>query len=131
MRTRTYRLPWPISTNSIWRSVNGRNILSESARNWIEAADLELGLQKRQSVKGPVEISIQLCPPNKRKYDLDNRAKVTIDALVRNGIIEADDNTIVRKLTIEESNNGEPSTAYVTISSVAPLSTDKARSVEG
>ena len=56
--------------------------------------------QRPKSVKGPVWLSIGLTAPTKRKYDLDNRVKGLIDLLVNHQVIEADDNTIVRKLLI-------------------------------
>lgn len=114
---RTYRLPWPISANSRMGVVNGRQILSSAARKWFDLAAEELMLQRPEAIKGPVELSIQLCSPTKRRFDIDNRAKVTIDALVKHGIIEGDDNTIVKKLTLEVIDNAEPGGAYVTIRS--------------
>ena len=96
------RCPWPPSVNRIWRSVNGRAILSADYRAWRKAASQELMLvQRARPQLGPVEITIELCPPNKRVIDIDNRAKACIDLLVSCGIIEADDSSVVRKVVIE------------------------------
>ena len=65
-----------------------------------------------------MEIHIKLCSPTKRKWDVDNRAKVVLDSLVRNGIIEADDSSIVSKLTLEATEGGTVG-ALVTIRSIS------------
>lgn len=115
---RTYALPWPPSVNNKMASVNGRQILTAAARKWYEHAGEELGLQRPKAIKGPVELSIELCAPTKRPYDPDNRIKMTLDALVKTGIIEDDNNKIVRKLTVEpiERRDG---CAFVTVTPVA------------
>ena len=96
--TQTFLLPWPVSTNGLWRAFRGRNILSEPARKWAKAAAMELMIQKARPIKGPVSILIELCPPTKRAFDIDNRLKAPIDLLVRNNVIESDDDSIVREV---------------------------------
>lgn len=100
MTSQTLFILWPPSTNDLWRAVNGRNILSTRYRVWKEAAGKALMIQRPKAVKGPVELSISLCPPSKRPFDLDNRIKATVDLLVMHGLIEADDSRIVQKLTV-------------------------------
>ena len=96
----TYLLSWPPSTNAIWRSYNGRNILSKEARAWREAAYIELVEQAATPVHGPVEVWIELCSPTRRKFDLDNRVKAVLDLISRAGIIDDDNNTVLQKLTV-------------------------------
>ena len=98
---RTYWLPWPVSVNALWRANRGQNILSEAGRRWFKSATNELHLQRPEAIKGPVEIRIQLKAPTRRKYDPDNRVKASLDALVKSGIIEGDDDRIVRKISVE------------------------------
>lgn len=117
MKTRTYFLPWPIGANNRMASVNGRQILTTKARKWYAHAAEELGLQRPQAIKGAVEVVIKLQPPDKRKFDLDNKAKVTLDALVKNMIIEDDHCGIVQKLSLELATEDRPG-AYVTVSSI-------------
>jgi Holliday junction resolvase RusA-like endonuclease len=102
--TQTFLISWPPSVNNIWRAVNGRNILSRRYRSWRESAAKELLLvQKPKPVNGPVRILIELSPPHHHRFDVDNKAKVLLDLLVRCAIIEADDNSTVKELTLRIS----------------------------
>ena len=119
---RTYFLPWPISANARMGVVNGRQILTTMARKWYAHAAEELMVQRPKAVKGPVEIDIKLVPPNKRRFDIDNKAKTTLDALVKSLIIEDDDCSIVKKLTLSLDGVRDKPGAYVTVS---PKATEK------
>jgi Holliday junction resolvase RusA-like endonuclease len=103
-KPQTFDLPWPISTNAMWRAVrvgdHATNILTAKAREWKEAAADVLWLQRPQSVRGQVELLITLVSPTRRRFDLDNRAKIVLDLLVACGVIEADDSSIVREVRI-------------------------------
>jgi crossover junction endodeoxyribonuclease RusA len=107
----TIFLSMPPSTNSIWRSVNGRNIVSARYREWKKTAGLELMAQRPVRHLGPVAVTIMLVPPDKRRFDLDNRVKPVLDLLVSGGIIEGDDSRIVKRIVVEPG-EGKPG-AYV------------------
>lgn len=96
----TFFLSWPPSTNSLWRAFRGRNILSAKARVWHDVASKELICQKARPISGPVQIELALKSPTKRLYDLDNRIKAVLDLLVKNGIIEDDNNQILKRLVV-------------------------------
>lgn len=119
MKPQTFTLPWPPSVNSIWRAYKGRNILSQQARAWNDIASKELIIQKPKPVKGPVSVTIELCPPTKRAYDLDNRVKIILDLLNRCEIIEADDAKIVQHITVKVG------TVPGALVSVSPLPTEQ------
>jgi crossover junction endodeoxyribonuclease RusA len=89
----------------MWRAVRigdrAMNILSAKAREWKTEAGAILALQRPKPVHGAVELHVTLSPPTKRRFDLDNRVKAIIDLLVLSGVIEGDDTTVVKKLTIE------------------------------
>lgn len=99
-KSQVFILPWPTSTNSLWRAYKGRNILSKKAREWATAAKAELQYQGAKPIKGPVRLSFALSSPTKRVFDLSNRIKIVEDVLVDMGIIERDDCTIVRHIEI-------------------------------
>jgi len=109
-------LSWPPSTNALWRSYKGRNILSARGRMWYQAAGLELMAQGAFSITGPVWVDIAFRSPTKRSFDLDNRIKAILDALVKNLVIDGDESQIVRKLTVSAAKN-IPVGATVTIRS--------------
>jgi len=58
----------------------------------IEAMGLN---QLREPLEGPLEIEIDLYPPDRRKWDLDNRIKQLLDALEKSGVY-CDDEQIVK-----------------------------------
>ena len=78
----------PISTNAIWRSFNGRNILSKEYREWKVAAGAELQTQNPAHVSGPYGLRIILKKGS--RLDLDNSVKAFSDLLVQHGVV-ADD----------------------------------------
>ena len=107
-KSQTVKLPWPPSTNSLWRSVRGKVVRSEGYKTWWDAAGWELAAQRPQKHRGPVRLSIRLRSPTKQAYDPDNRLKACLDLLKALHVIEADDNRIVRSITVEVSDTGEP-----------------------
>lgn len=91
-------LPWPPSTNELWRAVKGRNIMSARYRDWVKSADVALAVQPHRSIKGQVKIELQLCPPTNRVYDPDNFQKAPLDFLVSREVIDGDSNRVIRQL---------------------------------
>ncbi len=59
-------------------------------------------IQRPHPVRGPVEISIELCAPTARAYDLDNRVKALLDLLVAHAKIDGDDNHTVKRLVVAQ-----------------------------
>ena len=93
-------LPFPPSTNRLWRVVNGRAILSKAYREWIAAAGVELVTQRPKKHEGPVAVGIELGMPDRRRRDIDNCGKACLDLLRRHGVIEDDHSGIVRDLRV-------------------------------
>lgn len=85
-------LPYPPSTNVMYRNYRGVTVTSGEAA----AYKIEAGYLARQQgvelLHGPVKASLDFYRPQ-RSGDLDNRLKCTLDAL--NGIAWADDGQIV------------------------------------
>lgn len=93
-------LPWPPSANGLF--VNGRSgrFRSQKYEDWINEAGLQLNRQRPPKAIGPVNLMFEFQEAkDKRKFDISNRIKPTEDLLVKHGIIEADDWSIVRKVT--------------------------------
>jgi hypothetical protein len=56
--------------------------------------------QRPKKHLGPVAVAIELGPPDRRNFDLDNRCKALLDLLVMCRVIEADSSDVVRELHI-------------------------------
>ena len=108
-----YTIPWPPSTNSLWRAFRGRNILSKEARIWFASGLESLTAQKARPILGRVEIVVVLHPPSKRQYDIDNRLKAVLDLLVKAGVIEDDGNRVLKKITVMEGNGSPGATVSI------------------
>lgn len=107
-------LPFPPSVNALYRAVGGRSILSAGYRDWKRHAGLELMIQRPKKHAGPVSVEVALCPPDKRRRDIDNAGfKAVLDLLVTHQIIEADDSTIVRSIKASWVDAGPPCTVIV------------------
>lgn len=91
----------PISTNAIWRSVNGRNILSKEYRNWKIIAGCELEAQNPCCVSGPYGLRIVLKKGS--RLDLDNSVKAFSDLLVAHEVV--DDDRHMQSLEVKRGND--------------------------
>ena len=83
-------LPWPPSVNHYWRNVNGVMKISQAGRIYQEDVGVVLAIAERPKVTGRVGIYIVAYPPDKRRRDLDNLLKATLDSLQAGGVFEDD-----------------------------------------
>lgn len=88
-------LPYPVSTNRIWRVAKGRVTKSDEAKKFsadVKYLALEAGI--KETIKGPVKVVMHYHPrKGKKSFDLDNVTKASLDAL--QGIAYDNDNQIV------------------------------------
>lgn len=99
----TFTLPWPPSVNAAYRSIvikgHARTLLSKPGREYKAIAAWEMLRQRVPSFgKQRVAVAVEVYPPNKRRHDLDNLGKLTLDALVPSVI---DDDSQIDRLTWE------------------------------
>lgn len=88
-------LPWPPSVNTYWRNFDGRMIISARGREYRETVGDQMTLQKTvKHFKGQLKVEIEAFRPDKRRRDLDNLLKATLDGLAHAGVYE-DDSQIV------------------------------------
>lgn len=88
-------LPWPPSVNTYWRNFDGRMIISARGREYRETVGDQMTLQKMvKRYTGALRVEIEAFRPDKRRRDLDNLLKATLDGLAHAGVYE-DDSQIV------------------------------------
>ena len=112
-------LPFPPSTNTVWRNLRGRTLLSKRGREFRKTVGAMVG---QQYIGLPLEsrlaVTVTLYPPDRRKRDIDNYGgKALLDALTH-AQVWADDEQIDR-LTIIRGDNTKGGRCLVCIEEVA------------
>ncbi len=83
-------LPYPPSVNHLWRRCGGRTVLSRQGREYRRDVRLTILRLRLQPIEGPLAVSIDVFPPDRRRRDLDNTLKCLLDALEYGGIYRDD-----------------------------------------
>jgi Holliday junction resolvase RusA-like endonuclease len=97
----TVDLPMPPTTNNLFSSDGKRRFRSEKYEAWIRQASLVLLNARLPQVAGKVSVLIEVEEPKtRRRQDVANREKATVDLLVHHGVIEGDDQFCVREVTM-------------------------------
>ena len=94
-----FTIPYPPSTNTLFRNVPGRGrVKTARYKTWMRAAKNEIMAQRAGlgpfPIACPVDFTLEISLERKGS-DLDNRLKAPIDALVAAGILQ-DDKFIAR-----------------------------------
>lgn len=85
------RLPWPPSINHYWRMVNNRMIISAAGREYAALVAYEIKQQRsHMALAGRLSVAITATMPDKRRRDIDNLIKVSLDSLTKAGVWEDD-----------------------------------------
>lgn len=86
------KIPYPPSTNRIWRQGQGRVHKSQEYKDWIALSAWEIRAQlgPHPVITKPFKIDLRINRPDKRKRDLDNLIKPILDLLALYGLIEND-----------------------------------------
>lgn len=88
-------LPFPPSTNRIWRRVGTKTLLSREGRAYRQECAWRIALQRVQGFGAArISMDIQAHMPDSRRRDLDNLLKSAQDALQAARLFE-DDSQIV------------------------------------
>lgn len=85
-------LPYPPSTNRLWRNFRGRAVLSEEGRIYKSAAALLASQVCDKPLQGDIRITVKVYRPRK-SGDIDNRLKACLDAL--QGTVYENDSQII------------------------------------
>lgn len=95
---RILELPWPPSINHYYRVVHGRQVLGQAGRRYREMVESLLAESPGERLAGPLEIAVELYPPDRRRRDIDNYNKCLLDALTVGGLWE--DDSQVRRMAV-------------------------------
>lgn len=102
----TLELPYPPSINHYWRHVGSKTLISRAGRQYRE--DIQHAVRQQlgacEPIAAPVELILLITAPDRRRRDLDNLLKPSLDALTHAGVWQ-DDSQIIR---IDARWSGEP-----------------------
>ncbi len=113
-RSLSFALPYPPSVNHYWRHVWAKILVSAEGREYRKrVAALLTGTKP---MVGPLSVSVEIHPPDRRRRDLDNCMKSLLDALQHGGAYE-DDSQIAR-LLVERRDVMDGGKAVVAIDSI-------------
>lgn len=91
----SFTIPYPPSINHYWRNFRGRMVISQEGRAFRQnvcallASGRGNGPRKPPS-EGRIALAMDAFPPDRRRRDLDNIQKATLDALQHAGVYEDD-----------------------------------------
>lgn len=112
--TREFELPWPPSVNHYYRHVGARVLISRDGRRYREMIVSRFRSENIKTFRCPVELGIELYPPDKRRRDVDNSLKCLLDSFTHGGLYE--DDSQIQKITITKRDAMPPhGMAYVRI----------------
>jgi Holliday junction resolvase RusA-like endonuclease len=86
--------------NHYYRHVGPRTLISRKGRRFRENVALVLAALGVRPLDGPLDVEVDVFPPDRRRRDIDNVQKALLDSLQHGGAYE-DDSQIVR-LVIEK-----------------------------
>jgi len=108
----TLTLPWPPSVNSHVRVGRGGAYTSKAWRDYIQAGIIQASQCQRLG-DARVSVGIDLYPPTRRAFDIDNRVKILLDVIERGGIVDNDNQ--VDKLIVKRKEKDPPGRAEITV----------------
>lgn len=95
---REFELSWPPSVNHYYRHVGSRVLISRAGRRYRENIQARMRIENIETASEPVELHIELYPPDRRRRDVDNSLKCLLDAFTHGGLYE--DDSLIHKLTV-------------------------------
>lgn len=90
----TLELPYPPSTNHYYRHIGHVTLISRRGRAYREAVIALLHSLRIRPLNGPLDLRLELYPPDRRRRDCDNAQKPVLDSLQHGGAYH-DDSQIV------------------------------------
>lgn len=114
-------LPFPPAVNNITTVARGRKITTKRGRLYREQAVQAIRQQYRdRPLSGRLSVVLTLYPPCRRKRDIDNYSKASLDALTAAGVWEDDEQ--IDRLTIVRGDLLKGGGCSVEITRIRPVS---------
>ena len=89
-----FDLPFPPSINQYYRRTGKRTLISRNGRAFREKVCSIIANSGIEKLDGPLEVHLELYPPDKRKRDVDNYQKSLLDAMEKGGVYKNDSQII-------------------------------------
>jgi len=88
----SFELPYPPSINHYWRRVGSTTLISREGRRFRKAVCATLAARPGRGppLAGRLAVYVTVCPPDRRRRDLDNVQKALLDALEHRGVYRDD-----------------------------------------
>ncbi len=110
-----FELPWPPSVNHYYRHVGPRVLISRDGRQYREGVVARFKNDRVTTLTGPLELLIELYPPDNRRRDVDNSLKCLLDTFTHAGLYN-DDSQICKLTVIKREPLPPDGLAYIRIS---------------
>lgn len=78
------QIPWPPSLNAYYRKFRNHMVIAEAGRKYREAIKELIGPVTARTER--LAVVMILCPPDRRRRDVDNFAKCVFDAFTKAGV---------------------------------------------
>ena len=111
-------LPWPPSVNHYWQHTKTHVYISARGRAYRAEVLLNVSNKGRFSGDARLQVYITAHPPDRRRRDIDNLLKCTLDSLEHARVFNNDSQ--VDKLYIERASVIKGGQLEITIQSVSP-----------
>lgn len=125
------RLPWPPSVNNYWlrNRSGGLRVGPRGERFRLEVCyEVLKTVKPLGSISEPVAVSIVACQPDRRKRDLDNLLKATLDALTNAKVYQ--DDSLIHSLKIDWGEQVKDGRLDVHIQTIASINAALAEASE-
>jgi crossover junction endodeoxyribonuclease RusA len=117
MTTINLEIPYPPSINTYWGFHGHRRFLTNKAVQFKKDVAHQVSLQPTKTVgDARVEVTITLCPPDKRVRDIDNSVKSCFDSLVQANVMN--DDSQIDILVVQRGEQIKGGKALVTINTL-------------
>jgi len=86
----TITLPWPPTTNTYYRMVSHKVLISQAGRTYRDNVAAAVIAQGGKRLDGRLSVMVNAYPPDGRVRDIDNLLKATLDSLCHAGVYDND-----------------------------------------